>query len=202
MDLRKIGKFIAKRRQEKGFTQESLAEELNISNRSISKWERGICLPNASIMHKLCDILKITINDLFSGEVVDMKDNEKRLEENLLEMAKLKEGKDKQLLRLEMVIGYTASITFLTLIFVASFVEMAAWLRILLIIIGSVIFAFGVGNTVKIEQIAGYYECSNCNHKYVPTYQSVFWARHMGRTRKMKCPKCSKRSWQKKVIWS
>ena len=115
-------------------------------------------------------------------------------------MTKLKEQKDKQLLDLEYVIGYTASITFFILIFIASFVEMENWLRLLLIVAGSVIFAFGVGNAVKIEQVAGYYECSDCHHKYVPTYQSVLWAQHMGRTRKMKCPNCGKKTWNKKVL--
>ena len=200
MDQIKIGKFIQEKRKEKNFTQIDLAEKLNITDRAISKWENGICLPDVGTMPELCKILSITINDLFSGEIVNMKDNEKKLEENLLEMAKLKEEKDKQLLKLEVVIGYTASITFLTLIFIASFVEMATWLRILLIVIGCIIFAYGMGNAVKIEQVAGYYECSNCHHKYVPTYQSVFWAPHMGRTRKMKCPKCGEKSWQKKVL--
>lgn len=200
MDQEKIGRFIQEKRKEKKFTQSALAEKLNITDRAISKWENGICLPDAGTMPELCKILNISINDLFSGEIVDMKDNEKKLEENLLEMVRLKEEKDKQLLRLEIVIGYIASITFFTLIFVASYIEMATWLRVLLIIIGLVIFAFGAGNAVKIEQTAGYYECSNCHHKYIPTYQSVLWSRHMGRTRKMKCPKCGKKSWHKKVI--
>ena len=200
MDQIKIGNFIQEKRKEQKLTQSDLAERLNITDRAISKWENGNCLPDAGTMTELCKILNISINDLFSGEIVDMKDNEKKLEENLLEITKLKEEKDKQLLALEYVIGFTASITFLILIFVASYVEMETWLRILLIVAGSIIFAFGVGNTIKIEQIAGYYECLECNHRYVPTYQSVFWAQHMGRTRKMKCLKCGKKSWHKKVL--
>ena len=200
MDLIKIGKFISSKRKEKNITQSELAEKLYVSDRAVSKWENGNCLPDANTMSELCKILNVSINDLFSGEVVDMKNNEKKLEGNLLEMAKLKEEKDKQLLALEYVIGFTAGITFLILIFVASFVEMETWLRILLIVAGSIIFAVGTGNAVRIEQTAGYYECPECNHKYVPTYQSVFWAQHMGRTRKMKCPKCRKKTWQKKVL--
>ena len=200
MDQEKIGKFIQEKRKEKKLTQSDLAENLNITDRAISKWENGNCLPDVGTMPELCKILNISINDLFSGEIVDMKDNEKKLEENLLEMAKIKEEKDKQLLALEYVIGYTASISFLILIFIASFIEMETWLRIILITIGCIIFAFGVGNAIKIEQVAGYYECSNCHHKYVPTYQSVLWAQHMGRTRKMKCPHCGKKTWNKKVL--
>ena len=200
MDQIKIGKFIQEKRKEQKLTQSDLAEKLNITDRAISKWENGNCLPDVGTMPELCNILNVSINDLFSGEIVDMKDSEKKLEENLLEMAKLKEEKDKQLLALEYVIGFIASITFLILIFVASFVEMETWLRILLIVAGSIIFAFGVGNAVKIEQVAGYYECSDCHYKYVPTYKNVFWAQHMGRTRKMKCPNCGKKTWNKKVL--
>jgi transcriptional regulator with XRE-family HTH domain len=200
MDQIKIGTFISKKRKEQKLTQSELADKLNITDRAISKWENGVCLPDASIMHELCDILEITINDLFSGEIVDMKDNEKKLEENLLEITKLKEEKDRQLLNLEIVIGYTSSITFITLIFVASYIKMPLWVSILLIVIGSIIFAVGMANAIKIEQVAGYYECSNCKHKYIPSYQSVLWAMHIGRTRKMKCPKCHEKCWHKKVI--
>lgn len=200
MDQIKIGKFIQEKRKEKNLTQSELAEKLNITDRAISKWENGICMPDVASMPELCKILSVSINDLFSGKVVEMKKNEEVLEKNLLEMAKLKEEKDKQLLALEYVIGYSASITFITLIFVASYIEMPAWLRILLIVIGSVIFAFGMANAIKIEQIAGYYECQECHHKYIPTYQNVFWAMHINRTRKMNCPKCGKKTWQKKVL--
>lgn len=200
MDQIKIGTFISKKRKEKKLTQSELADKLNITDRAISKWENGVCLPDASIMHELCEILEITINDLFSGEIVDMKDNEKKLEENLLEITKLKEEKDRQLLNMEIVIGYTSSITFITLIFVASYIKMPLWASILLIVIGSIIFAVGMANAIKIEQVAGYYECSNCKHKYIPSYQSVLWAMHIGRTRKMKCPKCHEKCWHKKVI--
>lgn len=200
MDQIKIGKFISKKRKEKNITQEKLAEKLYITDRAISKWENGICMPDTGTIPELCKILDITINDLFSGEVIDMKDNEKKLEENILELAKQKEEKDKQLLALEWVIGWTSSITFMTLIFTASFIEMPTLIRIILIVLGSIIFAFGMGNGIKIEQIAGYYECGNCHHKYIPTYISVFFAMHIGRTRYMKCPKCNRHSWNKKVL--
>lgn len=200
MDLVKIGKFISSKRKEKNITQSELAEKLYITDRAVSKWENGICLPDAGTMPELCEILGITINDLFSGEVVDMKNNEKKLEENLLEIARLKEEKDKQLLDLEVVIGVIASITFLILIFIACYFDMNSILRIVLIVIGSIIFAYGCGNAVKIEQVAGYYECKECHHKYVPTYNAVLFAMHRGRTRKMNCPKCGHKTWQKKVL--
>lgn len=200
MDQIKIGKFISSRRKEKNITQSKLAEMLGISDRAISKWENGICLPEASNIIELCKILDISINDLFSGEVVDMRENEKKLEENLLEMTRIKEQRDKELLMLEIFIGIIVSFLMSACIFVAAFVEMSDWLRVALIIIGIIPFAFGISYAIRIEQIAGYYECSDCHYKYVPTYKTVLFARHINRTRKMKCPNCGKKTWQKKVI--
>ena len=74
MDQVKIGKFIKQKRKEKKITQSELAEKLNVTDRAISKWENGICMPDSGIIAELCKILNITINDLFSGEVVDMKE--------------------------------------------------------------------------------------------------------------------------------
>ena len=200
MDQIKIGKFIQEKRKEKNITQSELAEKLNITDRAVSKWERGLCLPDASTMPELCNILNITINDLFSGEKVDMKNNEKKLEENLLEMTKLREQKDKDLLTLEIVIGFLATIFLLVNVFLASLLEIPTWLRILLIIIGFIFFIIGMYYAIRIEQIAGYYKCDKCHHKYIPSYSSVLWAMHICRTRYMKCPKCGKYSWNKKVL--
>ena len=200
MDQIKIGKFIAKCRKKNNLTQMQLAEKLNITDRAISKWENGKAMPDSSIMLDLCNELKISVNELLSGEVIKMDNYNEKLEKNLIEMVKQKEESDKKMLRLEILIGYTASITFFTLIFVASFIEMQDWLRILLIIFGFINFIIGMFYAIRIEQTAGYYECSKCHYKYVPTYSSVLWSMHIGRTRYMKCPKCKERSWQKKVI--
>ena len=200
MDQIKIGKFIKERRKEKNLTQTYIAEKLCITDRAISKWENGICMPDVSIIPELCNLLDISINDLFSGEIVNMKNNEKKLEENLLDLAKQKELQDKRMLNLEIVIGFTSSITFMSFIFLASYLEMPSLVRILLIIVGIIIFAVGCGYCIMIEQTAGYYECSKCHNKYIPTYQSVLWSEHIGRARKLKCPKCGKKSWHKKVI--
>lgn len=200
MDQIKIGKFISLKRKEKNITQSELAERLNITDRAILKWENGICLPDADNMLDLCKILDITINDLFSGEVVYMEDNEKKLEENLIEMTRLKEQRDKELLSTEIFIGVIVSIIMFACIFIASFTNIQNWLRVMLIIIGIIPFAIGMFYAIRIEQIAGYYECDNCHYKYVPTYKGVLFAMHINRTRRMKCPKCNKRSWHKKVI--
>ena len=119
---------------------------------------------------------------------------------NLLEMAKAKEQADKRLLFLEIVVGMICVAVMLALAMVASFVQMEEWLRIVLILIGLAPLLIATPFMLKIEQTAGYYECAECGHRYIPSYKSVFMAPHMGRTRRMKCPKCHQRSWQKKVL--
>lgn len=200
MDQEKIGKFISVKRKEKGITQSELAELLGISDRAISKWENGNCLPDASNMQELCKILNITINDLFSGEVVDMEDNVKKLEENLLEMTKLKEQRDKELLLLEIFIGVFVSILLCASILIVNYIEMDNWLKIIIVLSAAIPFTIGVLYALRIEQIAGYYECSNCHHKYIPSYKTMLFAMHINRTRRMKCPHCNKKTWHKKKI--
>lgn len=88
MDQIKIGKFIAKCRKDKNLTQEQLAEKLGTTNKSISKWENGICLPDSSLYESLCAILNISINELFAGQRIEI-DNYKRVaDQNLLDILK------------------------------------------------------------------------------------------------------------------
>ena len=72
MNQIKIGKFIAECRKKNNLTQAQLAEKLNITDRAISKWENGKAMPDSSIMLELCEILKISVNELLSGEVIKM----------------------------------------------------------------------------------------------------------------------------------
>jgi len=200
MDQVKIGKFIAECRKNKKLTQAELAEKLNITDRAISKWETGKGMPDSSIMLDLCNELGISVNELLSGEVITMDNYNKKAEENLLEMKKQKEEADKRLLTIEIVMGIITIVMYLGLVMLASYVEMPDNARLSIIIPATVLLLLMCLAALKIEQVAGYYECRKCHHKYVPTYSSVLWAMHINRTRYMKCPKCNKRSWNKKVI--
>ena len=200
MDQIKIGKFIASCRKEQGMTQAVLAEKLGISDRAISKWETGKSMPDSGIMLELCELLKINVNELLSGEKIMEDSYDKRAEENLLAMKREMEEKNRQLLRAEYWIAFPAVIAGLIMVFVASFIEMPVWLRIALIVFALIMIFTVAFIAVGIEQKAGYYECQNCGHRYVPTYWQTNLAPHYGRTRRMTCPKCGKRSWQKKVL--
>ena len=200
MNQIKIGKFIAECRKKKNLTQMQLAEKLNITDRAISKWENGKAMPDSGIMLDLCNELGISVNELLSGEVLEMNNYDKKAEQNLLEMKKQKEEADKRLLTMEFVLGIIALSALLILVVIAQKANIEEWVKLL--IIGSSAFFVLVISLflIKTEQVAGYYECAKCHHKYVPTYSSVCWSMHMGRTRYMKCPECGKKSWQKKVI--
>ena len=123
MDQIKIGKFIAECRKKNNLTQIQLAEKLNITDRAISKWENGKAMPDSSIMLDLCNELKISVNELLCGELIEMNNYNEVAEKMLLEMA-----------------------------------------------------------------------------QYVPKYSQVYFAMHSGTTRYMKCPKCNKKSWQRKTL--
>ena len=200
MDQIKIGKFIARCRKKANLTQMQLAEKLGITDRAVSKWERGLSLPDSAIMLDLCALLNITVNDLLSGEVVTVENYNEELERTLLEMVKQKEESDKRLLALEWVIGILSVIVLIIPSIIASYLPMEEWKRIVIIFSALIPSIIGFGFALKIEQIAGYYECKVCKHKYVPTFKAVNLAPHMGRTRYMRCPECGKKSWQKKVV--
>ena len=200
MNQVKIGKFIAQCRKNKNMTQAELAEKLNITDRAISKWETGKGMPDSSIMLELCNELDITVNELLSGEEIEMDNYNKIAEENLLEFKKIDETKNKMLLQLEVIIGILVSIAFLGVVLLTNiFVENQTYISIICIC-SFIIFFIGISFALKIETIAGYYECKKCHHKYIPKYNDVFWSIHFGRTRYLKCPKCNEKSWNKKVI--
>ena len=200
MDQIKIGKFIAECRKKNNLTQMQLAEKLNITDRAISKWENGKSMPDSSIMLELCNELKISVNELLSGEMIEMKDYNQIAEKNLLEMAKKEEVQNKKMMFYEIVIGYMSSVTFLILLFTASFAVENIVSRIILFILAFLVLIIGVSFALKIETETGYYECQKCHHKYVPKYSKVYFAMHIGTKRYMKCPKCNERTWQKKVL--
>ena len=113
---------------------------------------------------------------------------------------KEKEQLDKFLLTTEIVTGTITLIMFITITLLTSFLEIKESTQVMIIIFSTILLIIECLILIKIEQIAGYYKCRKCNHLYTPTYKNILSAMHIGRTRYMKCPKCNKKSWNKKVI--
>ena len=86
MDLVKIGRYVAGKRKDLGLTQRQLAEKLGMSDKSVSKWERGICLPDVSVYEEYCSILGISINEFLAGEDIAQENIVKKSEDNLIQV--------------------------------------------------------------------------------------------------------------------
>lgn len=199
MNQEKIGAFIARRRKEKKLTQAKLASYLGITDRAVSKWERGKGLPDPVYMLELCRLLDISVNELLTGEFIEETKYQQEAEDNLLIMAKQEVKQTKKMFFYENVIGIGSTIIFAILIFMSVYFVENGGIKILLFIFAFLFLITGVSIALKIETEEGYYECQKCHHKYIPSYRQVYFAMHIGRTRYMKCPHCQKRSWQKKI---
>ena len=200
MNQIKIGEFISSQRRKNNLTQAALAEKLGITDRAVSKWERGKGVPDASLMLDLCEILGITVNELLNGEKISMENNNQKNEQLLLEMAKELEKKNKTLWSSMWVI-MTVSITALIAgLFITTFLIPDGVWQLVAILGICVVFLIPCFYALKIEVSVGAYKCKNCGHEIVPTYTQALNAMHMGTTRYLKCPKCNKRTWCKKVI--
>ena len=200
MNQLKIGRFIAECRKKAGLTQMQLAEKLGITDKAISKWERGLTMPDTSIMLELCDILGISVNELLSGEKIHMENNDQKNSQLLLNMAKELEKKNKTIWRSMWVIMIISMTTLLAGIFAAAFLIPEGIWQLVTILGICILFMIPCFYALKLEVSVGAYRCQNCGYEIVPTYKEVMMAMHKGFTRHLMCPKCRKRTWCKKVL--
>lgn len=200
MEQEKIGRFIALCRREKGLTQAQLAQYLGITDRAVSKWETGKSLPDAATMPELCDLLGIDLNELFSGERLDGERYAQMAAAHLLELRKQEELANRKLLDLEVVLGLISTGAFLLAGLAMGFAVSAPGWRVALSLGGMVLFGFGMVYCLRIERETGYYVCPECGTTYIPSMRAIVAAPHLGRSRKMTCPHCGKRSYHKKVL--
>ena len=200
MDQIKIGKFIANCRKQKSLTQIQLAEKLGITDKAISKWERGIAMPDSSIMLELCDILGISVNELLSGEKINMENSNQKNEQILLDMAKELEKKNKTIWSSMWAIMIVSMTALIAGIFIAVFLIPEGVWQLVAILGICVVFLIPCFYALKLEISVGAYKCKNCGYEIVPTYKEVMMAMHRGFTRHLMCPKCNKRTWCKKVL--
>ena len=200
MDQMKIGRFIAACRKKASLTQLQLAEKLGITDKAISKWERGAAMPDTSIMLELCDILGISVNELLSGEKINMENNNQKNEQLLLDMAKELEKKNKTIWHSMWAIMIASFIGLLGGIAVAAFLIPEGIWQLVTILGVCIVFLIPCFFALKLEVSVGAYKCQNCGHKIVPTYLQALNAMHMGTTRYLKCPKCNQRTWCKKTL--
>ena len=199
MDQTKIGRFIAQVRKEKELTQRQLADELLISDKTVSKWETGKGLPEVSLMMPLCNTLNITVNELLSGERIPDESYKKKAEEIMVDLIREKEESKKKI-ALSIVASIIAILGGITPIIVSGMFEMEAWQRVLFIIIGILVMGGGIAIAAALEMHAGTFECRHCKHRFVPAAGAYIAGPHSITTRYLKCPECGKKSYCKRRL--
>ncbi len=199
MDQIKIGRFIAQERKQKNYTQRQLADRLGISDKTISKWERGNGFPEVSLLLPLCEELDISVNELLTGERVSDTEYRKKAEENMVNLVKEAQESKKKIILSALVAGLV--ILAATPLFVVSgAVPMENWLRILLIIIGMVVIVVGIGIACVLDREAGAFECPECKERFVPEMGEYIMGPHTLTKRKLKCPNCGAYKYCRKVL--
>lgn len=195
----KIGKFIADIRKKQNLTQAQLAERLGITDRAVSKWENGRSMPDSSLMLDLCNILKISVNELLSGEVIELKNSNQKNEQLLLDMAKEVEKKNKTIWTSMLVIMIVSMTALFAGILIAVFLIPESWWQLVIIFTICVVFLVPCFYALKLEVSVGVYKCKNCGHELVPTYKEALNAMHRGFTRHLKCPDAGREHGAKKL---
>ena len=199
MDQIKIGKFIAECRKKQNLTQAQLAEKLDITDRAISKWETGKAMPDSDIMLDLCDILGIKVNELLCGEMIEIEHKDEQLNELIFQMAKNEERYHKRLLHSACVIIATSLTALICLMSLISLLIPECGFQDFLIIVSVILFIIPCMIALKFKAETGYYECKNCQHMFVPNYKEIAVLMQTPTRRLLKCTKCGKWTWCKKL---
>lgn len=199
MDQIRIGKFIAEERKRKGYTQRKLAEQLGISDKTISKWERGNGFPEVSLLLPLCEELEITVNELLVGERVSEEEYQEKAEENMVNLLMEAQESKKKIVLSAMIVGLTL-LPALTLIIISGALVMENWIRVILTSIGLLVIVGGIIIACILDRDAGAFECPECKERFVPEMSEYIMGPHTITKRKLKCPKCGAHKYCKKVL--
>ena len=199
MDQIKIGKFIADERKTKKYTQRELADKLGISDKTISKWERGNGFPEVSLLLPLCNELNITVNELLSGERLQEVDYKKKAEENMVNLVKEAQESKKKIV-MSALVATLVIIAAVPLFVIAGAFKMQVWTRALIIGIGIVILVLGTAIACILDRDAGAFECPECKERFMPDMKAYVMGPHTITKRKLTCPKCGCTKYCKKVL--
>ncbi len=168
MDQIKIGQFISQMRKEKGLTQRQLADELLISDRTVSKWETGKGMPDVSLMMPLCEILGVNVNELLSGEKLSDEEYRQKAEENIVNILGEKKTNIKRLLTsgtIFIISGIAAGLNLAAIVSGNLNGKAAIMLAVSAVITALLGVAFGS----TVDRKAGYFECTECHTIFTPS---------------------------------
>ena len=189
MDQLRIGRFIATCRKAQGRTQRQLADELAVSDKTISKWETGRGLPEVSLMLPLCAALGITVNGLLSGERVGEGDYRKKAEENMMELMR-ENAENRQRLLQSIACGGVTVVAVCALVALAAFLPLPALARVALLLLAMATAVVGIWAAATLDVRAGWFECPHCKELFVPPMADYVKGCHTFTKRRLTCPRC------------
>jgi len=201
MDLKKIGKFISEERKKKNYTQKQLADILNVSDRTISKWECGKGFPEVSLLQPLCKALEISVNELLAGERLDKESYMKKAEQKMVHLVEEKKENRTKLI-LIFLMGLISIVSFVTLIVVVNtYAEVISnQAKDILVFIACAVFTVGLLALMEGGRTFGYYKCLHCEETFVPGFINYTVGMNIVALRMMRCPHCGKWRWCLKVL--
>ena len=199
MDTEKMGRFIAERRKDKHMTQKDFARMLNITDKAVSKWERGNGFPEISLLLPLCNELDLSVNELLTGERISETEYREKAEENMVNLVKEAQESKKKITLSVMVIVLTL-IAAIPLFLISGLAGMEDQMRIFLILTGIVVIVLGIAIACILDREAGAYECPECRERFVPEMSAYIMGPHTITRRKLKCPKCGAYRYCRKVL--
>lgn len=193
MDTIKIGQFIKSLRKENSLTQREVAERLNISEKTISKWETGKGMPEISLLLPLCKLFGISINELLSGERIDEEQYVEKAEENMACLVDRTTPRKKIIITTISCILVLLSSLALVLISVISIAQI--WIKFVVIGIALIVVFADISVILLVAVSTEIYKCEKCGEKFIPTLTAYLLALHTFKKRYLKCPHCGKKSW-------
>ena len=201
MDLNKLGKFISEDRKKKNYTQKQLADILNVSDRTISKWECGKGFPEVSLLQPLCKALGISVNELLTGERLDKENYMKKAEQKMVHLVEEKKENRTKLI-LILLMGLLSIVSFVTLMGVVNtYGEIIGdQAKDMLVFIACTVFSVGLLGLMEGGRTFGYYKCLHCGETFVPGFLNYTAAINVVALRRMRCPRCGKWRWCLKVL--
>ena len=198
MNQLKIGKFIADCRREKKLTQLQLAEKLGITDKAISKWERGIAMPDSSIMLELCSILGISVNELLSGEKMNMENQTAKTEDLLIEMTKKEELLRKKLYIRSRVLYF---IMMFNLVLVAAIFRVDEFWGInrvsflIFSLISLIVYVLTGVMVLPMMYESKRFKCRHCQHEFdISKFGKEWFSSYV------KCPHCGQKERARRIL--
>lgn len=178
MDMRKIADFLVELRKSKNLTQEQLGELIDVTNKTVSRWENGNYLPPVEILQILSKFYDVSINELLSGERLDNERYKENAEEYISADLMKKHADARKRLTVAVIVACISVLSGLAVILLSAFLSASIGLRVSCIVFALTVIVLGIGVCCVLTVDAGVYECPNCGEKFIPSMKEFISGAH------------------------